>query len=128
VQAHLVGSRAIDRARLVDFLRAVHGLGLDIMITSSTSSTTSFPETTRCETSWSFRKPKSSWTAVFDAAQPTGIVTWGSPINILGFRFTISDRTACRIGPLPLDRDMQDKPMYPVVSEFITRCGGDDRN
>jgi GH35 family endo-1,4-beta-xylanase len=25
--------------------------------------------------------------------------------------------------PLPLDRDMQVKPMYAVASEFITRCG-----
>jgi endo-1,4-beta-xylanase len=25
--------------------------------------------------------------------------------------------------PLPLDRDMQVKPMYSVVSEFMTRCG-----
>jgi hypothetical protein len=33
---------------------------------------------------------------VFD--EPTGIVTWAFPINILGFRSTISDRTACRIG------------------------------
>ena len=79
VQVHPIGSRAIDRGRLGDFLRAVHGLGLEIMITELDVIDNEFPG---------------------DRALRDKLVAF--PINILGFRSTIGNRTAgnrtaCRI-------------------------------
>ena len=50
-----------------------------------------------------------------------------SPINILGFRSTISDRTPCRIGHCPRDRDMQVEPIRSCLSSSRD-AGRDDRS
>ena len=60
---------------------------------------------------------------VFDAAQPTGIVTWGLSDKDPWVPVYYKRQDGLPNRPLPLDRDMQVKPMYSVVSEFITRCG-----
>jgi endo-1,4-beta-xylanase len=60
---------------------------------------------------------------VFDAAQPTGILTWGLSDKYSWVPIYYKRQDGLPNRPLPLDRDMQVKPMYAVVSEFITRCG-----
>jgi len=123
VQAHLVGSRAIDRVRLGDFLRAVHGLGLDIMITELDVIDNEFPGDEALRDKLVAQKTRELLDCVFDAAQPTGIVTWGFSDKYTWVPIYYKRQDGLLNRPLPLDRDMQVKPMYSVVSEFITRCG-----
>jgi endo-1,4-beta-xylanase len=123
VQAHLVGNRAIDRARLGDFLRAVHGLGLDIMITELDVIDNEFPGDPALRDKLVAQKTRELLDYVFDAAQPTGIVTRGLSDKYTWVPIYYKRKDGLPNRPLPLDRDMQVKPMYSVVSEFITRCG-----
>ena len=59
---------------------------------------------------------------VFNAAQPAGIVTWGLSDNNTWVPIYYKRQDGLPNWPLPLDQDMQIKPMYSVVSEFM-RCG-----
>ena len=123
VQAHLVGTRAIDQARLGDFLRAVHGLGLEIMITELDVIDNEFPGDEALRDKLVAQKTRELLECVFDAAKPTGIVTWGLSDKYTWVPMYYKRQDGLPNRPLPLDRDMQIKPMYSVVSEFITRCG-----
>ena len=123
VQAHLIGSLAIDRGRLGDFLRAVRGLGLDIMITELDVVDNEFPRDEGLRDKLVAQKTQEFLDCVFDAAQPTGILTWGLSDKYTWVPIYYKRQDGAPNRPLPLDRDMQVKPMYTVVSEFITRCG-----
>jgi endo-1,4-beta-xylanase len=123
VQAHLVGSRTIDRRRLGDFLRAVHDLGLETMITELDVIDNEFPGDEALRDKLIAQKTRELLDCVFDAVQPTGILTWGLSDKYTWVPIYYKRHDGLPNRPLPLDRDMQTKPMYAVLSEFITRCG-----
>jgi endo-1,4-beta-xylanase len=123
VQAHLIGSRAIDRKGLGEFLRAVHALGLEVMVTELDVIDNEFPGDTALRDKLVAQKTRELLDCVFDATQPTGIVTWGLSDKYTWVPIYYKRPDGMPNRPLPLDRDMQIKPMYSVVSEFVTRCG-----
>lgn len=123
VQAHLIGSRAIDQRRLGEFLRAVHGLGLDVMVTELDVIDNEFPGDEALRDKLVAQKTRELLDCVFDVAQPKGIVTWGLSDKYTWVPIYYKRQDGMPNRPLPLDRDMQVKPMYSVVSEFVTRCG-----
>jgi endo-1,4-beta-xylanase len=125
VQAHLIGSRAIDRRGLADFLRGVRDLGLEIMVTELDVIDDEFPADEALRDKLVAQKTRELLDCIYSVAQPTGIVTWGlsDKYTWVPIYYKRGDGLANR--PLPLDLSMQPKPMYSVISEFIKRCGPD---
>ena len=125
VQAHLIGSRTIDQKRLGEFLRAVHDLGLDIMVTELDVIDDEFPGDEALRDKLVAQKTRELLDCVFSVAVPTGVLTWGLSDKYTWVPIYYKRRDGLANRPLPLDLDMRVKPMYSVISEFIKRCRPD---
>jgi endo-1,4-beta-xylanase len=118
LQAHLFADRAIDRDGLQAFLAEVKALKLDVLITELDVIDYELPGKVSERDALVASKAGEFLQAVVEVIHPKAILTWGlsDRYTWVPIYFTRPDGMPNR--PLPLDADLQRKPLFDVIDQF----------
>jgi endo-1,4-beta-xylanase len=118
LQAHLFGSRAIDRDGLQDFLREVTALKLDVLITELDVIDDEFPGKVSERDALVAGLAGQFLEAVCDVVRPKAILTWGLSDRYTWVPTYFKRPDGMPNRPLPLDADLKRKPLFDVIEEY----------
>jgi len=118
LQAHLMPDRPLDRDGLQTFLREVRAMGLNVMVTELDVVDATLPGDVAQRDARVAASAQAFLTLVAEVSPPTDILTWGisDRYTWVPMYFTRSDGLPNR--PLPLDADMNPKPLMAVIERF----------
>ncbi len=119
LQSHLDGHRTFDRMELTAFLRSVVGLGYRLMITELDVNDVEIRGNEAERDTAVARHVTEYLDIVFSVARPASISTWGlsDRATWLPQYFKRADGKPLR--PLPLDRNLDRKPMWSALAQYI---------
>lgn len=118
LQAHLRGERDIDRPGLARFIREVHGLGLEIVVTELDVMDYSLPGDVAERDTAVAARAAALLDVVFENCTPRAVLTWGLSDRHVWVPdyFKRPDKLPNR--PLPLDENYAAKPFQRVLERF----------
>jgi endo-1,4-beta-xylanase len=120
LQSHLDAHRSFDRAGLTEFLKAVHALGCELMVTELDVNDVRIAGDIRTRDLAVARHADEYLDIVHAVTRPKSITTWG-----LSDRHTWMSqyykRTDGRpLRPLPLDTDLNRKPLWATLARYLS--------
>ncbi|MCK8779539.1 endo-1,4-beta-xylanase [Rhizobium sp. NTR19] len=123
LQGHLRGELEIDKHALSEFVSQVKAMGLDVLVTELDVTDNLLPPDQQERDTIVASRVEDFLGAIFDAARPTAIVTWGisDRHTWVPMYFTREDGRHNR--PLPLDRNYRPKAMMEVIERFTRTTG-----
>jgi endo-1,4-beta-xylanase len=119
LQSHLIGHRTLDRKELTAFLRSVVDLGYKLMVTELDVNDAEIRGSESERDTAVARHVADYLDIVFSVARPLSVSTWGlsDRATWLPQYFKRADGKPLR--PLPLDRDLNRKPMWSVLAQHV---------
>jgi len=120
LQSHLNAHQVFDRAALTDFLRSVVKLGYRLAITeldvNDVKIAGSVPERDLAVA----RHAAEYLDIVFSVERPMSVATWGLSDRATWLRMYYKRADGALLRPLPLDADLNRKPMWAVLAKYMT--------
>jgi endo-1,4-beta-xylanase len=119
LQSHLDGHRVFDRNELTAFLRSVVGLGYRLMITELDVNDVEVRGNEAERDTAVARHVAEYLDIVFSVARPMSIATWGLSDRYTWLRQYHKRPDGKPLRPLPLDTDLNRKPMWSALTKYI---------
>jgi endo-1,4-beta-xylanase len=119
LQSHLDGHRTFDRKELTAFLRSVVGLGYRLMITELDVNDAEIRGNEAERDAAVARHAAEYLDIVFSVARPISISTWGLCDRYTWMRQYFKRADGKPLRPLPLDTDLNRKPMWSVLAKYL---------
>jgi endo-1,4-beta-xylanase len=119
LQSHLQGHKTFDRKELTAFLRSVVGLGYRLMITELDVNDAEVRGSEAERDGAVARHVAEYLDIVFSVARPASISTWGLSDRYSWMRQYFKRADGRPLRPLPLDTDLNRKPMWSVLAKYI---------
>jgi endo-1,4-beta-xylanase len=119
LQSHLDGNLTLDRKELTAFLRGVVGLGYRLMITELDVNDANIRGNEAERDVAVARHVAEYLDIVFSVVPPLSISTWGLCDRYTWMRQYFKRADGKPLRPLPLDADLNRKPMWSVLAKYI---------
>jgi endo-1,4-beta-xylanase len=121
-QGHLRGELEIDKDGVSSFVAELKAMDIDVLVTELDVIDNLLPPDDAAHDQAVAARVADFLGAIFDAARPTAILTWGisDRYTWVPTYFARDDGQPNR--PLPLDRDYRPKPFMKVIEEFAGRA------
>jgi endo-1,4-beta-xylanase len=119
LQSHLDGHRSFDRKELTAFLRSVVALGYRLMITELDVNDVELRGNEAERDAAVARHVAEYLDIVFSVAPPRSISTWGLSDRYSWLRQYYKRPDGKPLRPLPLDINLDRKPMWSVLAKYI---------
>jgi endo-1,4-beta-xylanase len=119
LQSHLDGHRVFDRNELTAFLHSVVGLGYRLMITELDVNDVELRGNEAERDTEVARHVAEYLDIVFAVARPMSISTWGLSDRYTWLRQYHKRPDGMPLRPLPLDTDLNRKPMWSALAKYI---------
>lgn len=119
LQSHLDAHRTFDRKALTAFLRGVVGLGYRLMITELDVNDVEIRGNEAERDAAVARHVAEYLDIVFSVARPLSISTWGLCDRNTWLRQYYKRADGMPLRPLPLDTDLNRKPMWSVLAKHM---------
>lgn len=120
IQGHIDAANAIDRDGLAGFIAECRAMGLATLVTELDMMDGRLPAEVTVRDLLTAARTYELLHAVFSAARPTEIVTWGLSDRrtwLTNSYHKRADKLPNR--PLPFDADLQPKPMWRIIEHFL---------
>jgi endo-1,4-beta-xylanase len=119
LQSHLDGHKTFDRKELTEFLRSVVGLGFRLMITELDVNDVELRGNEAERDAAVARHAAEYLDIVFSVARPVSLSTWGLCDRYTWMRQYFKRADGKPLRPLPLDTDLNRKPMWSVLAKYM---------
>lgn len=123
LQGHLRAELAIDKEGLSAFVSEVRSLGLDVLVTELDVIDDKLPGPPGLRDAIVAAKAYDFLDAIFAAARPTAILTWGITDRHTWVPIWFRRRDGLANRPLPLDEAYRPKPLMRVIEHFARAPG-----
>jgi endo-1,4-beta-xylanase len=121
LQAHLDGSKDIDTEGISAFCSDMARAGLDVLVTELDVNDIALPSEPSKRDAMVAEKTRAFLDAVFAGCRPTLVCTWGLTDRYTWMPTWFKRPDGQPNRPLPLDKDLNPKPMLAVLSSFVAR-------
>jgi endo-1,4-beta-xylanase len=121
LQGHLDGSKEIDTDGISAFCNDMARAGLDVLVTELDVNDIALPADPAKRDAIAAEKARTFLTAVFAGCRPTLVCTWGLTDRYTWMPTWFKRPDGSPNRPLPLDKDLNPKPMMAVLSSFVAR-------
>jgi len=118
LQGHIQGKYQIDADGVSDFVSEMKSLGLSVHVTELDVIDEDLPPPISMRDAIVAARAHDFLTAVFAAARPAVVATWGITDRYTWMRMWFKRRDGLANRPLPFDRDYQPKPLWNVIDYF----------
>lgn len=123
LQGHLRGELAIDKEGLSAFVAELRSLGLEVLVTELDVIDDKLPGPPSLRDAIVAAKAYDFLDAIFAAARPKAILTWGITDRHTWVPIWFKRRDGLPNRPLPLDADYRPKPLMRVIEHFARAPG-----
>jgi endo-1,4-beta-xylanase len=120
LQSHLDGHQTFDRKELTTFLKSVVELGYRLMITELDVNDVQVSGNEAQRDAAVERHVAEYLDIVFSVARPMSVSTWGLTDRYTWLRQYYKRRDGRPLRPLPLDVDLNRKPMWATLAKYLS--------